>query len=80
MDHVWIQRRPHLAPLVQRLAAVLKLADELYEQGRADGKPVDSTASSKSVWRARPLKLTRACTKSRSVDSMSTRRSFACVA
>ena len=41
MNPTWVQQRPHLAPLVQSLEAVLKLADELYEQGRANGQAVD---------------------------------------
>jgi hypothetical protein len=41
MDQAWLQQRPHLAPLVRTLDAVLKLADEQYEQGRASGDAVD---------------------------------------
>jgi hypothetical protein len=52
MDHVWIQQRPHLAPLVLRLDALLKLADELYEHGRANGDSVDYGAFEERVARA----------------------------
>jgi hypothetical protein len=41
MDQAWLQQRPHLAPLARTLDAVLKLADEQYEQGRANGDAVD---------------------------------------
>ncbi len=41
MDQAWLQQRPHLTPLVRILDAVLKLADEQYEQGRASGDAVD---------------------------------------
>jgi hypothetical protein len=41
MEHAWLQQRPHLAPLVRSLDAVLQLADEQYKQGRASGDAVD---------------------------------------
>jgi hypothetical protein len=41
MDQAWLHERPHLAPLARTLDAVLKLADEQYEQGRASGEAVD---------------------------------------
>jgi hypothetical protein len=52
MEQGWIQQRPHLAPLVLRLEAVLKLADELYERGRANGDSVDYGAFEERVARA----------------------------
>jgi hypothetical protein len=41
-----------MAPLVLRLEAVLKLADELYERGCADGDSVDYRAFEERVARA----------------------------
>jgi hypothetical protein len=52
MDHVWIQQRPHLAPLVDRFEAVLKLADELYEHRRANDDSVDYGAFEERAARA----------------------------
>jgi hypothetical protein len=49
MDNLWIEQRPHLAPLVLRLEAVLELADELYERGRANGDSVDYGAFEERV-------------------------------
>lgn len=52
MDHDWIRQRPHLAPLVRKLDAVLQLADELYERGRASGDSVDYGEFEERVARA----------------------------
>jgi hypothetical protein len=52
MDHVWIERRPHLASLVHSLEAILRLADELYQQGRATGESVDYGQFEERVSRA----------------------------
>jgi hypothetical protein len=41
MDAEWIEARPHLAPLVTKTRALLALADELYERGKAGGGSVD---------------------------------------
>ena len=41
MDQTWLQQRPHLAPLMRSLDAVLQLADDQYKQGRANGDAVD---------------------------------------
>jgi hypothetical protein len=49
MDQAWLQQRVHLTPLVRTLDAVLRLADEQYEQGRASVEAV-TTTSLKSVW------------------------------
>jgi len=49
MDLAWVQQRPHLAPLLSSLAAVLKLADELHAQGRASGQSVDYSAVEEQV-------------------------------
>jgi hypothetical protein len=52
MDQAWLQLRPHLAPLVRTLDAVLKLADEQYQQGRASGDAVDYGAFEERIARA----------------------------
>jgi hypothetical protein len=52
MDKAWTQQRPHLRTLVQSLDEDLKLADELYEQGRASGEAVDYGAFEERVARA----------------------------
>lgn len=52
MDHVWIEQRPHLASLVHSFEAILKLADELYQQGRATGESVDYGQFEERVARA----------------------------
>lgn len=52
MDQAWLQLRPHLAPLVRTLDAVLKLADEQYRQGRASGDAVDYGAFEERVAQA----------------------------
>jgi len=52
MDHGWIQQRLHLASLVHSLEAILQLADELYQQGRASGESVDYGQFEERVARA----------------------------
>ncbi|HET6340480.1 MAG TPA: hypothetical protein VFG30_45035 [Polyangiales bacterium] len=52
MDHVWIQRRPHLAALARNLEDITQLADELYQQGRASGESVNYGQFEERVARA----------------------------
>lgn len=49
MDTEWLAARPHLAPMVTKVRALLELADELFEGGRSSGASVDYAAFEEQV-------------------------------
>lgn len=49
MEQTWLSERPHLTPLVERVQALLELADEAHQRGRSDGDSVDYGAFEERV-------------------------------
>jgi hypothetical protein len=52
MDQTWVQSRPHLQSLADKMRAVLEMADALYARGQRSGDAVDYGAFEEEVSRA----------------------------